>query len=271
LARVPFIAATYVVFVLPTVLGVKEPPRRHVNQPLTLPVFIKSFYLDPREYRDFYWVLVTRLFEQMGVYSILPFLQFFMADIIKIDKPEQWASIMIALLVFTSIPSALIAGKLSDKYGRKPMVYASSGILACGMVLLIMITLVPSLYAMMGVGVLMGLGYGAYQAVDWALALDVLPQGANIAKDMGIWHIAVVFPQVISPLITGIVLDHLKQISIRTGYTVACSMSAVWFILATVFVYPVQRARAPRHMLTEDDTLPEDDAPEDDALPEDGL
>lgn len=38
----------------------------------------------------------------------------------------------------------------------------------------------------------MGVGYGAYQAVDWALALDVLPKGSNIAKDMGVWHVAMV-------------------------------------------------------------------------------
>jgi hypothetical protein len=33
---------------------------------------------------------------------------------------------------------------------------------------------------------------GAFLAVDWALALSVLPEGADTAKDMGIWHIAFV-------------------------------------------------------------------------------
>lgn len=72
------------------------------------------------------------------------------------------------------------------------MVYASSGILTLGMVFLSFETLAPSVSVMMAIGVVMGVGYGAYQAVDWALALDVIPPGANIAKDMGIWHVAVV-------------------------------------------------------------------------------
>lgn len=50
------------------------------------------------------------------------------------------------------------------------------------------------------------LSYGAYRAVDWALALDALPEGSQMAKDMGIWHVALVLPRVISPLISGFIL-----------------------------------------------------------------
>jgi hypothetical protein len=36
--------------------------------------FIRSFYLDPRLHRNFYWVLVTRLFGKMGIWSIFAFM-----------------------------------------------------------------------------------------------------------------------------------------------------------------------------------------------------
>ena len=34
--------------------------------------------------------------------------------------------------------------------------------------------------------------FGAYQAVDWALALKVLPSAEAAGKDMGIWRISMV-------------------------------------------------------------------------------
>ena len=39
-------------------------------------------------------------------------------------------------------------------------------------------------------GIVFGLGYGAYISVDWALATDVLPSMDDYARDMGVWHVA---------------------------------------------------------------------------------
>ena len=35
---------------------------------------------------------------------------------------------------------------------------------------------------------LLGLGFGAYQAVDFALVMDVLPDEKDKAKDIACWH-----------------------------------------------------------------------------------
>ena len=41
-------------------------------------------------------------------------------------------------------------------------------------------------------GLIFGLGYGAYQAVDWGRwPSDVLPSESDYAKDMGIWHVLI--------------------------------------------------------------------------------
>jgi len=101
----------------------------------------------------------------------------------------------------------------------------------------------PSLAAMFGIGALFGVGYGAYQAVDWALAIDVLPQGESAAKDMGIWHVSLVLPQVLAPAVTGLILSSFKARSLLLGYTVVFACTALWFILGTVFVRPIRSAR----------------------------
>lgn len=45
-------------------------------------------------------------------------------------------------------------------------------------------------------GTLFGIGFGAFATMDWAMATDVLPHPHEFAKDMGIWSLAIVLPQV---------------------------------------------------------------------------
>ena len=42
-----------------------------------------------------------------------------------------------------------------------------------------------------------GVGYGTFLAVDYAMVLDVLPSAATAAKDMAVWHAALVLPQLL--------------------------------------------------------------------------
>jgi hypothetical protein len=43
----------------------------------------------------------------------------------------------------------------------------------------------PNMNAVVVLGLFFGLGYGAYQSVDFALAADVLPDTKSAAKDLG--------------------------------------------------------------------------------------
>jgi hypothetical protein len=58
-----------------TFFGIKEIPRPPPKEKFSVQKLVRDFYLDPKLYRDFYWVIVTRFFEDMGVYAILPFFQ----------------------------------------------------------------------------------------------------------------------------------------------------------------------------------------------------
>src|SRR5262245_45468088 len=112
--------------------------------------------------------------------------------------------------------------------------------MALASVLLIGVSFAPSLGFVFAIGALFGVGYGAYLAVDWALAIDVLPKGEAAAKDMGIWHVSLVFPQVLAPAITGFTLTALKPVGLLLGYTVVFVLTAVWFILGTVFLRAIR-------------------------------
>ncbi|KYR02305.1 hypothetical protein DLAC_01137 [Tieghemostelium lacteum] len=240
-----FLIIIFGIFNLPTLIVIKEKPvRASPDQPkLTFKRFIKSFYLPSSEYRDFYWVIITRFLQEMGIYSILPFIQFYLGDIIHVEKEslEFYASVFISIIVLTSIPSSIIGGPLSDKYGRKLLVYISSAIMATVTVGFILVALRPNVIAVMVLSGLFGVGYGSYQSVDYAIALDVLPENSNTAKDMGIWHQTMVVPQLLGPALSGFIIDRCKKNNnIVLGYTLLFSLATFWFFLATIMIKPIR-------------------------------
>ena len=150
---------------------------------------------------------------------------------------------LVGVIIAAGIPTSLIAGAWSDRVGRKPLVFLSGGIMAAAALAFILAGLGRSIPGMLCVGALFGVGYGAYQAADWALAIDVLPPGENTGKDMGIWHVALVLPQVLAPAATGFVLTALKERSLLAGYTMVFVMTAAWFVLGTVLVRQIRGVR----------------------------
>lgn len=237
------IVVVLVLMLAVTLAGVRERPALDAPAPLGLGAFLRTFLLSPRRYRDFYWVLLTRAMVTMGIYSVFTFFEYFLKDVIRVRDPEQQASYLIGVIIAGGIVTAIIGGRLSDRWGRKPLVYLSGGTMALASIIFVAVAFHPSLAFMFVVGGLFGLGYGAYQAVDWALAIDVLPGGGSAAKDMGIWHVALVLPQVVAPAVTGLTLTALKGVSLLLGYNAVFVMTAAWFVLGTVFVRQVRGAR----------------------------
>jgi len=236
------IAAVVVVFLILTLAGVRERPARP-GPSLDLRTFLKTFLPRGPAYRNFYLVLVTRALVTMGIYSVFTFFQFFLKDILRVPDPPTQTSYLIAIIIAAGVPTSLAGGVLSDRHGRKPLVYLSGGLMALASAIFVGVAFFPSLPFMFVVGALFGLGYGAYQAVDWALAIDVLPRGDASAKDMGIWHVSLALPQVLAPAITGLTLNALKPSGLLLGYTVVFVMTAVWFVLGTVFVRAIRGVR----------------------------
>ncbi len=238
-----------------TWFGINELEVPHEIPPFKFSEFMHGL-IEPFKYSDFTWVLMTRLLVMMGIYVVQEFIQYYMGDVIgapfvlagfgKVaDTAEAAVSFFIPALLVGAVITTLVAGVLSDKYGRKRMVYLSGALM--GIVCFVFIFTHSFTLAVL-MGVVFGLGYGAYTSVDWALVSDVLPSIDDYAKDMGIWHVADVFPQVVAGSAAGILLDNFQRIGAahnapNLGYTVIFSMSVVFFILGTVFVSKIKGVR----------------------------
>ncbi|HLI06142.1 MAG TPA: MFS transporter [Ktedonobacteraceae bacterium] len=202
---------------------------------------LRLFDFNPRRDPDFAWVLVTRLVMMLGLYTVEDFLQYYMRDAVGASHPEQQTTNFIIILSFTSLAAALVAGWLSDRFGRKRVVYFSG----CFMALVGLIFIVTqSLPIVLAAGGIFGLAYGAYISVDWALVADVLPSHHNYARDMGVWNISLSLPQVIAPVIGGPLIDTFTRVHHPLlGYQLLFGMAVAYCLLGTFTVRYIRGVR----------------------------
>lgn len=195
---------------------------------------LRLFDFHPRRDPDFAWVLLTRLVMMMGIYTIQTFLQYYMRDAVGVAHPEQATTNFVILVSLTSLGSAFAAGWLSDRFGRKRLVYISGFMMALvGLVFVV----THSFTIVIAAGALFGLGYGAYQSVDWALVVDVLPAEKSYARDMGVWNISLSLPQVIAPVLGGPLIDAFTHAGNPVlGFQLLFSMAIVYCLIGTVTV-----------------------------------
>ncbi|GHF49182.1 MFS transporter [Deinococcus metalli] len=192
-------------------------------------------------YRPFLWVFVTRALFALGQYSVQPFLQFYNRDVLKQASPVTSNLYMLAAIIVASILSALVGGRISDRVGRKPVIYVAGTTMA---VTALLFLVAPGFGAALGLAVVFGLGYGAFTSVDWALGSDAMPSRASYARDMGIWHVAFVAPQFIGGP-QGALLDWGNAQTPNLGYTLVFGIAAVFFALGVVLVRNVPERVAP--------------------------
>lgn len=252
------LAVIMIIGMLGTVLTIKEP-----EPPAMVPFRWRAFLrglVEPFHSRDFTWVFLTRFLVVLGTFTVQEFLLYYMKDVVAggnetyayvffdirlANTAHAATSFFILALLMGAILSSLAGGVLSDRWGRKLMVYISGGLQ--GLVCLALISSGSFELAVIS-GVVFGLGYGAYQAVDWALASDVLPSEEDYAKDMGVWHIALTLPQVLATPVAGVLLDNFQAVGRahsqpNLGYQVIFALAFVYFLLGTVLVRQVRKVR----------------------------
>ena len=205
--------------------------------PLDLREFLRPLWTG-----DFGWATFTRFLNTSAFYTTLPFLLFAFRDLLKVPDPASFTATFELVVTATAIPLAIVCGWLSDRYGRKRFVYAS-GAISSLVLLIFLLGPIISPTVMLLLGVLYGVGYGCYTAVDWALALDTLPDRENPAKDMGLFHVADALPRVGIPLFAGLVLYLFNQVQPLLGYRAIFLLAVVLYIVGTVFVSRIRSVR----------------------------
>jgi MFS family permease len=205
--------------------------------PFSLAVFARGFWISPLLYPDFAWAWLTRLLVNIGNHMVTLYLLFFLTDAVHLKatqgiEPAFGVLILTGLYAVMVIITSVIGGPLSDRMGkRKPLVIASSVIIAVASLIL---AFAPTWAgALIGASVL-GIGFGAYLAVDFALITQVLPNALDRGKDLGVINIANSLPQVLAPLIA------FPFVTLWGGYVSLYVAAAVIGLLGAVFVVKIK-------------------------------
>jgi MFS family permease len=245
------IAAVQIVFVVYTIITVKETPLgEHVKFELA-PV-LKKFFFKPSTYPDLSWVLLARFLVMMGIWGVFYFLQYYFDDVLggpgvktiifgsSFSGEGFSGTLFLPVLLLFALPTSLVAGWLSDRHGRKIMVYVSGAVMT---VVCVVFIIFQSQYGALFAAVFFGIGYGAYTSVDWALTADALPPTDEAGKFLGIWSAMGILPQVVGISIGAVILQVLRNMPNHFGYTTLFLVTIVYFGLGTLVIKQVKNVR----------------------------
>ncbi|HJX68235.1 MAG TPA: MFS transporter [Candidatus Limnocylindrales bacterium] len=193
--------------------------------------------------RSFMWLVGSRLFILIGA-SLYPVLStFYLAQVFGLDAQQTGDTKIILLgIVAACLTVAVIpAARLSDRLGRKNIIYGSCVMGAIGLGLG---AVAPSLpIAMLGAG-LFALSAGAFLAVDWALMSDIVPK-ASTGRYMGISNVATASAGTVALAVGGAaVMDTVNNwLGYGAGPRAALLLGVFCYALGAILLHPVVERR----------------------------
>jgi MFS family permease len=195
--------AALLVVAIPLLVAVL--PDRRLD-PLDRPSFsaraiVQTFTFSPREHPDFGWAWASRFAGFYGAATVLSFQAIYLQSRLGVADADLPGTVLQVLLVQNGfvVVAALLAGWLSDKVGhRKRWVLGASLLQAIGLAIF---AFAPDLGTILVGAAISGLALGVFVSVELALAVEVLPDPATAAKDLGVYNIANAAPQSAAPAI----------------------------------------------------------------------
>ena len=188
--------------------------------------------------RSYVWLLASRFFFLMGgavlVNLIITYLK--QTHGLSEDAANSTNLVMLVTIVVANVLAIIPSARLSDRIGRKPVIYASCAI---GFVGIALAALAPAVELAIVGGALFGASAGTFLAVDWALMTDIIPK-ASSGRYMGLSNVATTSSTVIAVATGGLLLDTVNiAFGLGSGPRAAYLLGAAYYVIAAITLRPV--------------------------------
>ncbi|MFC7529518.1 MFS transporter [Actinoplanes sp. GCM10030250] len=182
---------------------------------------------------QFAWAWLIRFLLNLANALVLVYLFYYLSDRVGVSDAAGWVLILTVVNVLFAGVAGFAGGMLSDRWERRKVFVATGAvILAAGTVLMALFPVVP---VVLVASVLVGVGWGAYIAVDMAVLTHVLPDAETRATMLGVANIAGTLPQLLAPVLAAPIVTALG--GYRSLYLVTAA-----FALVALAVLPRLRA-----------------------------
>jgi MFS family permease len=230
----------------------KGPPAKPRGERTWPTIALETFGTDILRQRSYLFLLGSRFFILMAIGFFMNLNILYLERTFGLVGSEQgkWVLIGLGLSVGATALGTIPGARISDRLGRKPVIYGSAVVGAVGMTI---VGLAPSVEAaIVGIG-LVGLAGGAFLAVDWALMTDIIPK-ASAGRYMGLSNVVEatngpIATTIGGALMYGVGLGLGQAVGARAAMLAAVFMFALGSLLLT-------QVREPRRTRVARDTPP---------------
>jgi MFS family permease len=199
---------------------------------------LSAWGLDILKERSFVFLVLSRLAFIAGINVLLGFYVLFVTRVFGFGDAEKafWVPVIGIVVALFTATATIPSGILSNRIGRKPLIYAAAVI---GSVGLLVSALAPGPEVLLLGATLIGIGSGTFLAVDWALMTDIIPK-ASSGRFMGISNLAVALAGPVAALVAGPIIDIVGgPAETGDGPRAAFLAGIGFFFLGAIFLRPV--------------------------------
>jgi MFS family permease len=174
--------------------------------------------------------------------SVQGFAQFYLADVIGVDRPAAMTTLMLAFVVVFLLPAALWGGILADRVSRKKLLAASGLAAAVGTIILLLAKSMP--VVIVGACVI-GAGTGLFFATSWALGTALAP-AKEAGRYLGISNLAGAGAGIVGTGLGGPMADFFNRLQPGLGYHVIFVLYLLLFLLSVASLTRIEEPQRER-------------------------
>ena len=230
-------AATMIVLVSSVREGSVAPHRTMGWRQLALSAWARDILKE----RDVLWLLVVRLLF-LGAYNVTAIALLYFERSFGLETAEAKSTLFIGTAIVAAMTAlaALPGGRLSDRFGRRPVIWTAAVIATVG---LLGATVAPTPALAIASWVPFGIGIGTFLSADWALMADVIPKGTT-GRYMGILNAGTAMAGPVFILVAGPLQDLVgAMVGVPYGPRAALGVAALFVVLSALALTRVDPRR----------------------------